>query len=837
MVSANAKLLYIQRLFPIIGWLPYYNRRWFTSDLSAGLTIGVMIVPQSIAYTHLVGLPVEYGLYASLVSVAVYGIFGTSKDVNVGATAVLSLYIGQGLHRVVSSNKEFADTPHMAGIAAAMAFMIGCITTLLGLLRAGIILDFISAPVIVGFTFGAAIDIMLTQIPKLLGVAGVNTNEGTFGLLDQLVMRLKTASLPNLGVGLTAVVMLLALKAVRDRFGHRSKAARIIGTARIAITVVFYTLVSFLIAVAGHGDDESAGRRHPLNILRKVPRGLPAASVPPLSISLLQQLLAASLLPLLQTVIEHVTISKALGRMGHYNADSSQELVAVGMSNISTSFFSGFGVTGAMSRSLMVAQVGSKTPLNGAISSIVICCALLFLPPAFYYIPDACLAGIIITSVFGLMRGPKTFIKLWHINPIDMITCLVAFIFTVAFDIAIGIGAAVGLSIILMLYKVARPDCILLEPRVDNPNIYVDPSLPDVVTVSPPPGIVVFRVEEAIIFPNAYYIRQQLLNAVKQRCKSGKPPVAPEDELWCNVAALTTSKKDTSNGSADSATSSIATGRFAFINNIFRRGHQQQPSHGNNENTDHQQYDEKVAVEADNTRHATVVRNSLSIINVEEEEQSEEKKRRAFSNCTKIVLQNQDELGKSVPINMTSKEDTGDYRDVTIGLTERPPIKAVIMDFGAVNNIDASGLQTILDIKSELSNFAGGPEHQFQLHFVSVKRKILRVLELSGITKTVVPVLEDERREDTVDQYNATRDDDQAISHHVISRKNSYSDDQYDTEAQSTSKCHAPETDSTYEPSSNSNISIAKPIVGQGQKLVHFSVAEAVNEVLQTYNL
>lgn len=280
----------------------------------AGLTIGMMLVPQSIAYTHLAGLPVEYGLYSSMIGVMVYALFGTAKDINVGPTAALSLYIGQGIHQIIQSHAELNTPTHMVALASILALVTGGLITLLGLLRIGILLDFISAPIVVGFTFGAGLDIMLTQIPKLLGVAGVNTNGSTFNTIYELASRLKFASLANLAVGFTAMLMILALKAINERYGARYKVARIVGIARIGITVVFYTFISFLIAVAGHGDNEETGQRHPLYILRRVPHGLPTPSIPSADGVLFQQLLVASILPFLQTIIEHITMSKALSK-------------------------------------------------------------------------------------------------------------------------------------------------------------------------------------------------------------------------------------------------------------------------------------------------------------------------------------------------------------------------------------------------------------------------------------------------------------------------------------------------------------------------------------------
>ncbi|KAI9597499.1 sulfate transporter family-domain-containing protein [Syncephalis fuscata] len=673
---------YLREMFPIIGWLPHYNRRWLYGDLTAGLTIGVMLVPQGIAYARLAGLPVEYGLYSALVGVAVYAIFGTSKDISVGPTSVLAMYIGQGVREVAKYHGIVPDNSHLAGLASAMALLIGCMVSVAGMLRLGIIIDFISAPVVVGFTFGAAVDIMVAQLPKLFGIPNINTSHASYATFWDMLIKFGTASLPNLGVGISAIIMLVLLKMLRTKLGHRSRIASMIGGARIPIVVVFYTLVSFLVSVAGNGDDSSTGQKHPLNILRNVPRGIPKPQMPPISFSIMQQLFLASMLPLLQAVVEHVTISKALGRIGHYHTNNSQELLALGASNVATSFFSGFCGTGAMTRGMILSQSGVRSPLSGLFASIIVCCALIFLPPAFYYIPDACLAAIIVTSVVHLMRGPQTFIKLWRINPLDSVSCFVALIFTVMFNIAIGIGAAVGLSLLIMLYKVARPDCIFLEPRIDNPNVYVDPALPDVVTTAAPRGIIVFRPEEALIFPNAHYIRQTILRAISKRCASGRPPIDPQDDLWCNAGTHDKSK-------ATSTAVSSTDDQSSIWQRVFRRRSPANNGIGN------QLEIRTVTFQPDLSHNG-----------------------------------HDDDMDKA---KMTGKTEP----------TDLPAIRALIIDCAAMSNIDASGLQMLLDIKSELIDFAGGPDQPFEMHFVGVKRQVLGVLEHSGITGTVVPVMED----------------------------------------------------------------------------------------------
>ncbi|KAI8054430.1 sulfate transporter family-domain-containing protein [Syncephalis plumigaleata] len=846
---------YVQQRLPIVGWLPYYHRSWFTRDIVAGFTIGVMIVPQSIAYARLAGLPVEYGLYSSMVAAAVYALFGTAKDINVGPTAVLSLYTGQGLHQIIRDHAELNTPAHMVALASMMALLTGGLVTLLGLLRIGILLDFISAPVVVGFTFGAGLDIMLTQIPKLLGVAGVNTNESFFNTIYELARRLKSISVPNLAVGLSATIMILSLKAINDRYGSRYRIARIVGIGRIAIIVVLYTLISFLIAVAGHGDNEETGQRHPLYILRHVPRGLPMPSMPSAHGVPVQQLLVASILPFLQTMIEHITMAKALGRINGYTVNSSQEMVALGFSNMATSFFSGFGVTGAMSRSMMVAQMGARTPLNSIFPTFVVCGSLLFLPPAFYYIPDSCLAAIITTSVFGLMRGPRTFIKLWRINPVDMITCLAAFIFTVLFNIAIGIGVAVGLSLVLMLYKVARPDCILLEPCVDNPDVYVDPSLPDVVTKPPPPGIIIFRVEEAIIFPNAHYIRHRLLKVVHQTCASGKPPVTLEDEMWCDVGTAATAaakKQDLITNSAcncnnnshhddddDDGNGASSSNRFSKLRRLFqrrrrRRRRDQRCTHeNNNAEMESQSAHKRTPNTTIDPSHYTQRRNSLSIVSIEMDNVDPNKINDDLTQAKKVESNQHGSFVREDEA-MSYMENNG--KNTWTGRSEtRPLIKAVIMDFSAVNNIDASGLQVLLDLKSTISEYAGNPtSYPFQMHFVSVKKRVLRVLELSGITNTVLPVLEDERVEEVFEQNKSSTSNDQVKQQHAsLTSVEAHTDPNLnqaisDEEQQHN---HGPITGIT------NNIPIARPIVTQDQRLVHLSIADAVREVLRRHEL
>ncbi|KAI8053292.1 sulfate transporter family-domain-containing protein [Syncephalis plumigaleata] len=782
---------YLRELFPIIGWLPHYNRRWLVNDLSAGLTIGVMLVPQGIAYARLAGLPAEYGLYSALVGVSIYAIFGTSKDISVGPTSVLAMYIGQGIREVAKHHGIEQDNSHLAALASAMALLIGCMVAVMGILRLGIIIDFISTPVVVGFTFGAAVDIMVAQLPKLFGVPKVDSTHAAYATFWDMLRKFGRVSLPNLAVGISAVIMLILLQMVKTKFGQRWKFANTLATARVPIVVVFYTLVSFLVAVGGQGDDPDTGRKHPLNILRNVPRGIPQPQLPPLTTSILQKLFLASLLPLLQTVVEHVTISKALGRIGHYHTNNSQELLALGASNIATSFFSGFCGTGAMTRGMVLSQSGVRSPLSGLFASLVVCCALIFLPPAFYYIPDACLAAVIVTSVFRLMRGPKTFIKLWRINPLDSVSCFAALIFTVLFNIAVGIGVAVALTLIIILYKIARPDCIFLEPRADNPHIYVDPALPDVKTTPAPRGIIVFRPEEALIFPNAHYIRQTILHAINKRCASGRPPIDPRDDLWCNAGKH-------SNRHHISTTTTTSSTTTSFFQRLFRRGRRHSPINPNSNS--------HAEIREINPFNNDIITSESTGNNYSKSEVSSHYHTTGSSTSTNIIT-NTDTTKKSSPDDKQQASSS-----------ELPAIRALIIDCGAMSHIDASGLQMLLDVKAELIDFVGGSDHPFEMHFVNVKRQVLGVLEHSGIAGTTVPGLDAYEESSTfnkLDHNNGTNGYNTNIGGDLR---------QMEGQSAFTYGAHANTSGIMHRMSMS-------PLVNGRNRFVHYSVADAVHAV------
>ncbi|RKP09701.1 sulfate transporter family-domain-containing protein [Thamnocephalis sphaerospora] len=503
---------------PIIRWLPKYNRRWLAADLLAGITVGMLAVPQALAYARLATMPIETGLYGALFGTLLYTFLGTSKDINVGPVAILALYCGEAIGRVTEAEKAATSPmqPQLAvSVAATLALLSGCMVLLLGLLHLGIIFTLISAPVLIGVISGAGVTIFASQLPALLGVPGINNRGAPYRVAYDTAAGLPRLSWPDLTMGLTTLAMLLLLQELRQRYGARWSVANVLGVARLPIAIFLATIISFIVSRF-----EAYAQRHPFSVVRNVPSGLPTPVVPRLDWGFVSQLLPMVPVTALLAVVEHIAIAKDLGRKNGYIPNDNQELMAVGATNIVLAFFQGFPASGSFSRSAVTSQAGSRSPLSGGICFLVILGATLVLPPAFYYIPTASLAAAIVVSVLNLVSSPRTFLRIWHVERTDFVAAMLALLLTVFYNMEAGIGCAVGFSLFVMLFRFARPKCAVLERLACSPKDYADWETTEYDTMPSPAGIVVIRPESALLYPNAQYVRKQLVNAVLARTHS-----------------------------------------------------------------------------------------------------------------------------------------------------------------------------------------------------------------------------------------------------------------------------------------------------------------------------
>ncbi|MEJ2162708.1 MAG: SulP family inorganic anion transporter [Robiginitalea sp.] len=375
----------LKKFFPILEWMPRYQKKWLSGDLSAGLTVGIMLIPQGMAYAMIAGLPPVFGLYAAMVPQIIYALMGTSRQLAVGPVAMDSLLVASGLGALALSGIE-----EYIAMAIFLALFMGVLQLSFGLLRMGFLVNFLSRPVISGFTSAAAIIIGLSQLKHLLGTDIESSNQIHI-LLSNAAGTMGDTNLITLGIGVGAIILIRALKKVNPRIPGA------------LVAVVAGAVLVYLLGLFDNG----------VRIVGDVPSGLPAFELPALEAERISQLFPIALTLALIAFMEAISVAKAVEeKRGENNVDANQELVSLGASNIIGSLFQSYPTTGGFSRTAVNDQAGAHTGLASLVSSAVVGLTLLFLTPAFYYLPNAVLASIIMVAVFGLidLKYPR---RLW----------------------------------------------------------------------------------------------------------------------------------------------------------------------------------------------------------------------------------------------------------------------------------------------------------------------------------------------------------------------------------------------------------------------------------------
>ncbi len=470
----------MRRFFPILAWLPAYEKIWLKGDLAAGVTVGVMLIPQGMAYALIAGLPPEYGLYAAVVPLLIYAIFGSSRHLAVGPVALIALLVASAVSPLADSPEE-----HIA-LSVLLALMIGVLQLAFGLMRMGFLVNLLSHPVLSGFISAAAIVIGMSQLHHLLGVDAVSggLHEIVYGIGAQITQ----ASPWTAAIGLGAIALILALK----------KAAPRVPGALIAVAAGV-----LLLALTGL---DARGVR----IVGEIPAGLPAFSAPMLQWNAITALFPMALAISLVAFMESIAVAKVIQRKaGDYEVNANQELIALGAANIGGSFFQAFPVTGGFSRTAVNHDAGARTGLAGVVSAGGVTLTLLFFTPLFYYLPKAVLAAVIIAAVYGLIET-NHFIRLWRLGHYDRYLFLAAFGGTLFLGVKEGILLGVALSVLMLLYRSARPHCAVLG-RVPGTSVYRNINRYD---TEPVEGLLIFRPDGPMHFANAEYLRDQVYGIV-----------------------------------------------------------------------------------------------------------------------------------------------------------------------------------------------------------------------------------------------------------------------------------------------------------------------------------
>lgn len=479
---------YLFSLFPILHWILHYNGRWLYGDLVAGITVGIVLVPQSMSYAQLAGLEPQYGLYSSFVGVFIYSFFATSKDVSIGPVAVMSLQVSKVIAHV---QDKYGDEYAAPEIATFLALICGGIATGIGVLRLGFILEFISVPAVMGFMTGSAFNIITGQVPALMGYNKlVNTRDSTYLVVVNTLKHLPDTKV-DAAFGLVCLFILYVWKFSTDYAQKRWPKYKIyffyVQQLRNAIVIVVATAISWGVVhpqkVAFDGP--SSDYKPPFSTIGDVPRGLRHVGVfhPPDGIidAMASEIPVSTVILLL----EHIAISKSFGRINDYKVVPDQEVIAIGVNNLIGTFFSAYPATGSFSRSALKAKCGVRTPLAGIFTGAVVLLALYALTSAFYYIPKAVLSAVIIHAVSDLIANYKITWSFWKISPIDCGIFLIAVILTVFVTIEAGIYFAIAASVVVLLFRIAIPNGLflgrvqvaeLVNPIIDEQDSYDDES-------------------------------------------------------------------------------------------------------------------------------------------------------------------------------------------------------------------------------------------------------------------------------------------------------------------------------------------------------------------------
>jgi len=509
------------------------------------------------AYAKLAQLPVQYGLYSSFMGVLLYWFFATSKDITIGPVAVMSTLVGNVVIKAQQTNPDLAPED----IAIALAVVVGGITAGLGLLRLGFIVDLISLPAISAFMTGSAITIGVGQVSALMGITLTHgtTRDEPYKVIIHTLGGLPSTNL-NAAIGLTALLMLYGIRSIFNYLArkqpHRRKLWFFMNTLRTAFVILLYTLISYLVhRNLPNRSSETAKKLTKFSVLGPVPRGFTHAAVPKMSSEIIDLFVSEIPVSVIVLLIEHISIAKSFGRVNNYTINPSQELVAIGVTNLLAPFLGGYPATGSFSRTAIKSKAGVRTPLAGVYTAIVVLLAIYALPVVFFYIPNAALSAVIIHAVGDLITPPNTVYQFWKISPLEALIFFVGVFVTVFSSIENGIYSTVAISFAIYIFRVFKAQGRFLgrvqvhsvvgdhvmdethtrtprkpdnDPEKSTRNIYLpisheDGSNPSLEVGHPHPGVFIYRFSEGYNYPNANHYLDYMTDVIFQETQRTDP--------------------------------------------------------------------------------------------------------------------------------------------------------------------------------------------------------------------------------------------------------------------------------------------------------------------------
>ncbi|GHG81211.1 SulP family inorganic anion transporter [Pseudodonghicola xiamenensis] len=497
MTTSSSRLARLTSYLPILDWGRRYGRADLTGDLIAAVIVTIMLIPQSLAYALLAGLPAEVGLYASILPLVFYAVFGTSRALAVGPVAVVSLMTASALAPL--GLETIGD---YTAAAAVLALVSGVILLAMGLLRLGVVANFLSHPVIAGFITASGILIAASQAKHILGIkAGGHTLPE---ILIEIGRQLPNVNWPTLVIGLIALAFLFWVRkglagVLKSAFGMSAQAASTTARVGPVFAVIGTTIAAWALELPGAG----------VAVVGQVPTGLPPLGLPTIDFGTLGALVVPAILISIIGYVESVSVAQTLAAKRKQRIEPNQELIALGAANISSGLSGGYPVTGGFARSVVNFDAGAETPAAGAFTAVGLLLAALLLTPLLFFLPKATLAATIIVAVLSLV-DLSILTRAWGYSKADFAAVLVTILLTLGVGVEVGVAAGVLVSLALFVWKTSRPH-VAEVGQVPGSQHFRNVLRHKVIT---DPAVLTLRIDESLYFANARRMEDLILARV-----------------------------------------------------------------------------------------------------------------------------------------------------------------------------------------------------------------------------------------------------------------------------------------------------------------------------------
>jgi len=487
-------------ILPIIDWLPKYRRELLGGDINAGIIVAIVLIPQAMAYAMLAGLPPQIGLYSCLLPITLYALFGSSRTLAVGPVGLVSLIVGSTIIEMGLLGQGQALT-----VAVTLACLSGVMLLLMRIFQLGSVINFISHPVLSGFTSAAAVLIILSQLKHLLGLEIPRTVHLPEAFTN-ITTHLNEINTTTAVLGISSIAIMLLLRSDwLHKLGESMLPTRVIDfIARIGPLFIVATTIFIVWWLAL---DQNAN----VNIVGAIPAGLPSLSIPNIDITLVRELLPIAFIIAIVGYLESVSVAKALATRKRQKIDTDQELLAHGICNLGASISGGYPTAGGFGRTMVNYDSGANTPMASIITAILMSVALLFLTPLLYFLPHSALAAIIIVAVSALIDY-KAFKHAWLYDKADATALLVTFVMVLTLGVEIGILTGACLSIGIYLHRSSNPH-VAVVGRVGDSEHFRNVDRFEVKTC---PHVIAIRVDENLYFSNTNFIEDTIINLIAE---------------------------------------------------------------------------------------------------------------------------------------------------------------------------------------------------------------------------------------------------------------------------------------------------------------------------------